>query len=223
MCAAGGGDSKVYRPRFPLNPDEVVGCGLESVKFNYLLDSTADNAVVLNPVLTVPQFHVGRDALDRYEPFVCEHQFVFSDAGERGYLTFLPELAVLSVLDDRYAEHHRGGLAVDVAASLECVQHPLLTRKPSEYACFDGAEVRDDQLVPGLRYERRPYELGECARDIAVPVEEGVVVALAHELTGGVKIGHVVLREILKLADSPSEPPRSRSAVELEHAFDVLI
>ena len=63
MCAAGGGESKVYRPRRPRNfgPDDVVGGSCETCVGQNLLRSVADDAVVVNPSNAVPEFHVGRN------------------------------------------------------------------------------------------------------------------------------------------------------------------
>ena len=48
MCAAGGGESELYRPRFPfdLGPYDVVGCCGETFIGEYLLLSSVDKALV---------------------------------------------------------------------------------------------------------------------------------------------------------------------------------
>jgi hypothetical protein len=70
MCAAGGGDFKPYRLRFPLNPDEVIPGCCESFICNNLSFSFENYAIMPNPIFTVPYPVLQRDSLYWYETLV---------------------------------------------------------------------------------------------------------------------------------------------------------
>ena len=59
MCSAGGGDSKLYRLLFPLNPDEVVWCSCKSFILDNLPFSFEDDSIVFHPGFPIPDLHPG--------------------------------------------------------------------------------------------------------------------------------------------------------------------
>jgi hypothetical protein len=67
MCAAGGGDSKLYRLRFPRNPDKVVRGSGESFVFNDIALSFIDDTIVGYPFFAIPQLHDCSDLFYRDE------------------------------------------------------------------------------------------------------------------------------------------------------------
>ena len=81
--------------------------------------------------------------------------------GQDGDLAFLSELGVGAVLLDRDVEHLGGGLAVDVLAGPEGVEHPVFSCDPSEDSSLDGAEVANDEGLALRGHEGCADELGE--------------------------------------------------------------
>ena len=54
MCAAGDGVSKLYRLRFPLDPDEMVRGCCKTFIGNYLPFALEYDAVMADPAFSVP-------------------------------------------------------------------------------------------------------------------------------------------------------------------------
>lgn len=131
MCAAGGGESKVYRPRLPLDPDEVVCGRCKSVIGHDLPLSPINNLFMGHPVFAIPEpvilFHI----LNPYQSMIRKHQLSFCNATERSLLTFLSILIVRIAFDDsflRNVEHAAGRRFVDLAFAAKFVQHPFFIR-----------------------------------------------------------------------------------------------
>ncbi len=137
-CAAGGGSSKLYRPRFPFSPDEVVGGCRKSFVSHHLPDPSEYHAVVPHPCLTVPQEIILVDLFDWLFTVIGENRFAFSDTCELRDFAFLPEMTVDPVLFDGYPEHLAGALTVDIAALPEQFHAPLFSRQPRDDPCLDG-------------------------------------------------------------------------------------
>ncbi|MBR5986718.1 MAG: hypothetical protein IK019_09950, partial [Clostridia bacterium] len=145
MCAAGGGDPKPYRLRFPFDPDEMVGGRCESLISHNLSFASVNNSVVAYPVFAVPEQHIRHYVLYRHKSLIREHRLAFSDARQLGYFSLLPEMPVYAVLFDRDLEHLAGALAVDIASAGEHIQAPPFSRQPRYDSRFDRAEVGDDE------------------------------------------------------------------------------
>ena len=71
-CAAGGGESKVYRPRLPLDPDEVVCGRCKSVISHDLPLTPIYNPFMGYPVFAIPEpvmgLHISDADMDRLRP-----------------------------------------------------------------------------------------------------------------------------------------------------------
>ena len=111
VSAAGGGDPKPYRLRFPFDPDEMVGGRCESLISHNLSFASVNNSVVAYPVFAVPEQHIRHYVLYRHKSLIREHRLAFGDARQLGYFSLLPEMPVYAVLFDRDLEHLAGALA----------------------------------------------------------------------------------------------------------------
>ncbi len=119
MCSAGGGESKLYRPLLPFNPDEVVWCGCESFIGDDLSFSAINHTIVAYPVFSVPDFHFCRYVLYRHKPNIGQYKLVFGDASQFSDFALLPEMPIDAVLLHGNAEHLTGTHAVDVTTAAE--------------------------------------------------------------------------------------------------------
>ena len=126
MCSAGGGEAKLYRPRFPFDPDEVVWCCGKSFICNDLSFALVNYATVADPVFPVPNEIVRSNLFDGYFTVVCEHKLPFGDTGKLGNFALLPKMRVDAVLFYWYTEHLTGALAIDVSAVIKQIDSPLL-------------------------------------------------------------------------------------------------
>lgn len=126
MCAAGGGESKLYRLRFPLDPYEVVWGRSKSFIIYYLTFSFIYDTFMGYPILPIPQPMVGSYSLNRNQSFICKDKLPFCNTGKFRLLAFLPQIGVLPVLFHRHMEHCGGAGAVDVAVLRKNLQPPGL-------------------------------------------------------------------------------------------------
>ena len=100
MCAAGGGESKVYRPRLPLDPDEVICGRCKSVISQDLHLPPINNPFMGYPVFAIPEPVMGLHILNLYQPMIRKHQLPFCNATKGSLFTFLPILIVWIAFDD---------------------------------------------------------------------------------------------------------------------------
>ena len=116
MCAAGGGESKVYRPRLPLDPDEVVCGRCKSVIGHDLPLSPINNPFMGHPVFAIPESVILFHIVYPYQSMIRKHQLSFCNATEGSLFPFLPILIVRITFDDdllRNMKHAAGGRFVD--------------------------------------------------------------------------------------------------------------
>ena len=158
MCAAGGGESKVYRPRLPLDPDEVVCGRCKSVIGHDLPLSPINNPFMGHPVFAIPESVILFHILYPYQSMIRKHQLSFCNAAERSLLSFLPILIIGVSFDDgflRNVEHAAGGRFIDLALAAKFFQYPFLVRQPRQHTRLNGRKVRHEKTASILRDERR--------------------------------------------------------------------
>src|SRR5690606_38045010 len=98
MCAAGGGNSKLYRLLCPLNPDEVVGGCRESVICYYLPFTFENYTFMRYPVFAIPKPVMKAHFFNWDESLICEDKLTFSNTSQLGLLTFLPKMSIHAML-----------------------------------------------------------------------------------------------------------------------------
>ena len=145
MCAAGGGESKVYRPRLPLDPDEVVCGRCKSVIGHDLPLSPINNPFMGHPVFAIPESVILFHILYPYQSMIRKYQLPFCNATEGSLLAFLSIRIVRIALDDallRNMEHAAGSRFIDLALAAKLLQYPFFVCQPRQHARLDGGKVR---------------------------------------------------------------------------------
>lgn len=105
MCAAGGGDSKLYRLRLPLNPHEVVGGCPESLILNHLTFPFKYNSIMTYPIFSIPKPVFPGYCFNRNQPLICKDRLPLCNTGKFSLFPFLPQMPVHTVLFHRHMEH----------------------------------------------------------------------------------------------------------------------
>ena len=130
MCAAGGGISKLYRLRFPLNPDEMIRGCCKTFIGNYLPFAFENDTIMADPAFSVPEQMLRANTLNRNESFIRKDKLSLGDTGQFCLLPLLPEMPILSMLDHVAVEHPARCGTVDVAVISEYIHAPSLLGKP---------------------------------------------------------------------------------------------
>ena len=94
MCFDGGGESQVYRPLLPLNPDGVIWCCCKPVILNYLSFAFIDHSIVFHPFHPIPEQMFDCNILYRHKSFVCQDKTSFCNTGQLRDLPFLAQLPI---------------------------------------------------------------------------------------------------------------------------------
>ena len=94
MRTAGGGDSKLYRPRLPFNPYEVVWCCPKSLIFNHLTFTFIYNAFMLHPTFPVPQFVICGYRFNWNQSFICKDKLSLRNTSQFSLFSFLPQMSI---------------------------------------------------------------------------------------------------------------------------------
>ena len=158
MCAAGGGESKVYRPRLPLDPDEVVCGRCKSVIGHDLPLSLINNPFLGHPVFAIPESVILFHILYPYQSMIRKYQLPFCNTTESSLFAFLAILIIWIAFYDallRNMEHATGGCFVDLALAAKFLQHPFFARQPCQHTRLNGRKVRHEKTASILRDERR--------------------------------------------------------------------
>ena len=192
MCAAGGGESKLYRLRFPFNPHEVVRCCLESLVLDHLTFPFVNHTFMIHPIFSIPKFVVSSNRFNREQPSVCEDKLSLRNTGKFSLLPFLAQMAVFSMFYHVAVEHTGCGSTVNVPALGEHLLPPLLSGEPGNDPGLDCGEVGHDELPTVLRHKGGADELGQGVRHILIEHLHGGEVAGAHYRAGLFQIGNVV-------------------------------
>ena len=130
MCAAGGGISKLYRLRFPLNPDEMIRGCCKTFIGNYLPFAFENDTIMADPAFSVPEQMLRANTLNRNESFIRKDKLSLSDTRQFCLFPFLPEMPVLTVFHYITMKHPARRSAVDIAVTLKNIHAPSLLGKP---------------------------------------------------------------------------------------------
>ena len=196
MCAAGG-ESKLYRLRFPLDPYEVVWGRSKSFIIYYLTFSFIYDTFMGYPILPIPQPMVGSYSLNRNQSFICKDKLPFCNTGKFRLLAFLSEVGILPVLFYRHMKHLACRSTVNIAALIKDLQPPGFAGQKRKHTGFDGGEVGNDEFVPVPRHKRRADEFRQDFRYGVIQCREQGVIPGTDKASRILQMCHVVLRQVL--------------------------
>ena len=126
-------------------------------------------------------------------------------------------MAVDAVLLDRHPEHGTGAGTVNVAALSKDLLTPRFAGKPCNDAGFNSTEVGNEELGTFPWNKGGTDKLAERIRDILIQKLNCIEVAGAHQPTGLLQVGQMILRQVLHLDKATGPAARSVSTIELEH------
>ncbi len=223
MRTAGGGDSKLYRPRLPFNPYEVVWCCPKSLIFNHLMFTFIYNAFMLHPTFPVPQFVICGYRFNWNQSFICKDKLSLRNTSQFSLFSFLPQMSIDAMFLYRHMEHLACRCAVNIAAILKNFEPPPLPGKPGNYPGLNGREIRYNELPAILRHKCRADKLGKGIRDIFIEHGKGFIITASHQCPCLYQIRYMVLGQILQLDQTPGEPACPIGSVKLEHPMGPAI
>ena len=108
MCAAGGGDSKLYWLLFPLHPDHVVGSCCESFIGEHLSFASVDNPVMVGPVLSIPNPVFRGHLFNGDKTMIRKDKLPFCDTGQFRDFPLLAQIPVHPVFHHGHSKHLAG-------------------------------------------------------------------------------------------------------------------